>query len=59
MTEEEINKLQFTIRKKKNEILRRHLGEESLPEKKQYIKRAIDLAETYTNNFYNSEDKND
>ena len=52
LTEEEINKLQFEVRKKETQSLQKHLGENTLPMKKKYFSEAEQLAEIYIQNFY-------
>ena len=55
LTEKEINNLQFEIRKKKLESLKKHLGASSLPVKDKYFSIAKDNANTYIKNFYSME----
>lgn len=52
LTNEEINRLQFEIRKKKNKLLHKHLSHQSLPEKKKLFNKAKEMAQTYVTNFY-------
>jgi len=55
LTEEEINNLQFEIRKKKLDSFKKHLGVSSLPIKDNYFSIAKDNANTYIKNFYSTE----
>ncbi|MEK6765228.1 MAG: hypothetical protein AABY49_03240 [Planctomycetota bacterium] len=52
LTEEEINKLQFEIRNRKTQAVRKHLGINTLPTKDKYFAKAKELANTYIQNFY-------
>ncbi len=52
LTEREINDLQYDIRRKKDLYLQKHLGTIILPEKKKYFKKAIELANIKTKNYY-------
>lgn len=52
MAAEEINKLQFDIRSKKQKIYKKHLGNLSLPDKQAYLKVAEDAASRHFKNYY-------
>ncbi len=52
LTDEDIHKLQYEIRSKKVKILQKHLGLNTLPQKKKLFKEATQVADTYINNFY-------
>ena len=52
LTEEDIHKLQFEIRKRKAQAVKKHLGIDTLPPKKNYFDEARGLANTYFDNFY-------
>ena len=49
---EEINELQFDIRKKKNKALKKHFSGNTLPIKKHLLKQAEETTKIYFNNFY-------
>ena len=52
LLEEDINKLQFEIRKKKMQILQKHFSTSMLPENKGYSKEADQRAQIYVQNYY-------
>lgn len=52
LTESEIHDLQFDIRSKKSEALKKHLGANILPEKSKLFSKAQASADDYFNNFY-------
>lgn len=58
LTEEEINKLQFEIKRKKNNSLHKHLGGNTLPSKEKYSEKAKEMANTYIANFYTRGEQN-
>ncbi len=59
LTEEEINRLQFDIRRKKIQSVRRHLGGSALPLKEKYFDKSKELSNTYISNFYPMEKQNE
>ena len=52
LSEREIHDLQYEIRARKHQLLRKHLGGGTLPEKPQLFANAVTSAETYFDNFY-------
>ncbi len=52
LTEEEIHKLQFEIKKRKMQAVKKHLGVNSLPTKDDYLSEAESLTRTYFETFY-------
>lgn len=52
LTEKEIHDLQYEIRKKKHQALRKHLAGQSLPEKKPLFSKANESTNAYFDNFY-------
>lgn len=52
LTDEDINKLQFEIRRKKTRSLQKHLGINTLPTKEKHFEKAKKLANIYLQNFY-------
>ena len=58
LTEEEIHKLQFDIRSKKTNALKKNLGVNILPEKQKLLIKAQESADVYFNNFYSREENN-
>ena len=52
LTEEEMNKLQFEIRRKKTQVMQKHFGINTLPTKEHYFLKAKQMANTYVQNFY-------
>jgi hypothetical protein len=59
LTEEEIHNLQFDVRTKKTKALKKHLGNNTLPEKPKLLLRAQRSADVYFDNFYPVEESND
>lgn len=57
LTEEEIHQLQFDVRSKKTKALKKHLDNNTLPEKPKLLSRAQVSADIYFNNFYPVEEK--
>lgn len=56
LTEEEIHELQFGIRSRKNKALKKHLGNDTLPENPNLFNKAQESADIYFKNFYNTEE---
>lgn len=52
-TAEEINKLQFELKKKKTSIMQKYLDHTILPDEKKYMQRAEDKTQAEINNYYN------
>lgn len=52
LSEETINKLQFEVRSRKNNALKKHLGNATLPEKIKLLKKAQLSADIYFDNYY-------
>jgi len=52
LTKKEINELQFDIRKRKTQSMRKHLGTSTLPPKDKYFIEAKELANIHIRNFY-------
>ncbi len=59
LTEEEIHNLQFEVRTRKTKALKKHLGNNTLPEKSKLLSKAQNSADVYFNNFYPVEESND
>lgn len=59
LTEEEIHNLQFEVRTRKTKALKKHLGNNTLPEKSKLFSKAQRSADVYFNNFYPVEESND
>ena len=52
LSEREIHDLQYEVRARKHQLLRKHLGSNTLPEKPKLFSNAVKAAETYFDNFY-------
>ena len=59
LTEEEIHNLQFEVRIKKTKALKKHFGNNTLPEKPTLLLRAQRSADVYFDNFYPVEEPNE
>lgn len=57
LTEEEINKLHFEIKRKKAQAVKKHLGGHVLPKHEEYFEKAKELANTYSDNFYSQKNR--
>jgi len=51
-SEEEINKLQFEIRSRKQKSLKKHIQSTTIPENLRFLKKAEDTANIYFQSFY-------
>ncbi|MFC1542773.1 hypothetical protein ACFL4M_02670 [Pseudomonadota bacterium] len=52
LTEEEIHELQFEIRTRKTKALKKHFGNNTVPEKSKLFNKAQESADIYFENFY-------
>lgn len=54
LTEREIHQLHIKIKKKKQEIIQKHLSSHKLPTKGKLMNNAKEIAREYFSNFYNN-----
>lgn len=57
LTENEIHRLQFDIRTRKTKVLKKYLGNNTLPQKSNLLEKAQSITDIYFDHFYPPEEK--